>query len=130
MALRDIRSNISSAHSLAPAEYTANATGTGVDLRGYDSAMVVIHAGAYTDGTHVFQIEESDDDSNYTAVADADLQGSEPTIDSVADDNSTFEIGYIGNSRYIRVTVGSTGTTSGTAYGVSVIRGHAHSRPA
>ena len=128
-ALRDIHSHLGPAQSLAPAAYTSDTDGSGVDLRGFDSAMVLIDVGAYTDGTHTFEVQESDDDSNYTAVADADLQGTEPVVDGAGAATQTYKIGYTGDSRYVRVVVTATGTSSGAVYGGSVIRSHAHQTP-
>lgn len=130
MTQRDIRSSLATAHSLSPATYTSDTDGDGVDLRGYDSAMVVVHTGSYTDGTHTFEVQESDDNSTFSAVSDDDLQGDEPVVDASGDADSTFEVGYIGNKRYIRVSVTAGSTSSGAVYGASVVRGHAHQRPA
>lgn len=129
MALRDLTSNLDGEHSLAPAVYTATTNGAGVDLRGSDSAMIAVHSGAYTDGSHVVTLQESDDDSTYTDVADADIQGAEPTIDAAGDANSVFQFGYIGTSRYVRVITTVTGATSGAAYAACVVRGHLHRKP-
>jgi len=125
MASRDLVNNISVAQTLAPAARTASANGTGVDLQGYESAAVVIAAGTITDGTHTIEIQESDDNSTFTAVADADLQGSEPTVAS----NTVYEVGYLGSKRYIRAITTVSGATSGGVYGAVVVRGHARSKP-
>lgn len=129
MALRDLTSNVDGEPSLAPAVHTASANGATVDLRGSDSAVVVVHTGAYTDGSHVITLEESDDDSTWTDVADADIQGTEPTVDAAGDADSVFQFGYIGEKRYVRVITTASGTTSGAAYGASVVRGHLHRAP-
>lgn len=129
MALRDITSNLAAEPSLAPAVRTATTNGAGVDLRGSDSAMVVVNTGAYTDGSHVVTLQESDDNSTFTDVADADIQGTEPTINAAGDANSVFQFGYIGTSRYVRVISTVTGATSGAAYAGSVVRGHLHQAP-
>lgn len=124
----DLVSNIEAAHSLAPAERTADANGAGVDLAGSDAAVVVIHHGAWTDGTHTFQVEHADDDGSgapdtWSAVDDADLDGTEPTVDSAADDDTVTEIGYQGIRRHLRVTVSVTGATNGALYGATIVRG-------
>ena len=74
--MRDLKNNVDVVKSIDPATYNSNQTGTGVDLRGNDSAMAVIQSGALTDGTHTPKLQESDDDSTYTDVAAADLEGS------------------------------------------------------
>lgn len=128
MAIRDLYNNIGIAQSLPPAARTANANGTGVDLQGFDGAVVEIATGAITDGTHTFEVKESDDNSTFTAVADADLQGTEPALGAI-DDNVIKKIGYMGSKRYIRVDVTVAGATSGGVYSANVIRGHARSNP-
>lgn len=128
MVDRDLYSNVQAAQSLAPAARTADENGAGVDLDGggehFHSALVVIDVGAWTDGTHTFEVQESDDDATYTAVADDDLQGTEPVVDAGADGDQVYELGYLGSSRYLRVAVTVTGATSGAVYGASVVRGH------
>lgn len=120
--------NVSLAQSLAPAIRTASANGTGVDLQGYEGALIVINTGTITDGTHAIDIQESDDNSTFTSVAAADLIGTEPSI-GAADDNKDYKIGYIGAKRYIRVAVTVSGATSGGAYSTAVVRGFPRHAP-
>jgi hypothetical protein len=128
MATKDMYSNVSVAQSLAPAARTASANGVGVDLKGFESAMAIITTGAITDGTHVFEVQESDDNATFTAVVDADLQGTEPSV-GATDDNKVYRIGYIGAKRYVRVASTASGTTSGGVYGSDIVRGHARHMP-
>jgi len=128
MSSVDLYNNLSVAQSLAPAARTADENGAGVDLQGFHGAMVVVHTGAITDGTHTIEVQESDDDSTYTAVADADLQGSEPAI-GAADDNKIYEIGYMGTKRYIRAVVTVAGATTGGVYDAVVVRGAPRKAP-
>lgn len=124
MTTRDIKSNVDAAQSLAPATRNANVNGAGVDLRGFDSAMVVYNVGAITDGTHTPSLEESDDNVTFTAVAAADLQGTFSNFTA----NSVQRVGYIGSKRYIRAQVNSSGTT-GAAYGAVIARGNPAQAP-
>jgi hypothetical protein len=110
--------------SLVPAARTASADGTAVD-RAEDSSMfqdalVVVACGTITDGTHTIEVQDSPDNSDWTAVADEFLQGTEPAI-AAANDDATFEIGYLGDQRYLRVIVTAAGTTTGGVYGAAVI---------
>lgn len=127
--MKDIKSDLGFVQSLAPAARTASANGTGVDLQGYNAALVVIDLGAWTDGSHTFEVQESDDNSTFSAVADADLLGTEPVMDAADEDNTIHKIGYVGTKRYIRVATTVSGTTTGAVYGASVIRGHANVAP-
>ena len=124
----DMYHNFGVAQSLGPAAYTASANGSGVDLQNFGAAMVVISAGTITDGTHTFEVQESDDNSAFTAVADADLIGSEPALTS-ANSNSVTKIGYIGNSRYLRVAVTVAGATDGGVYEAAIVEGEPRKAP-
>lgn len=123
----DLYNNILVKESLPVATRTATANGTAVDRAEDDSlfqsAVVLVHTGTITDGTHTIEVQESDaSGSGFTAVADADLQGTEPVI-GATDDNKLYELGYLGSKRYIRVIVTAAGTTSGGTYGATVILG-------
>ena len=126
MSRTDIVSNISVAQTIEPGNYQATETGTGVDLAGFDKAAVVITVGTSTDTGFSFEVQESDTlGSGYTAVDDADLEGTEPTT-AVA--SSVTEIGYKGIKRYVRVVATDTGTGNAD-FGVAVVRGGARKYP-
>lgn len=98
--------------------------GTGVDLYQsglmFQQALVVVYTGTLTDGSIAIEVQESADNSTFTAVADADLQGTEPTIAASADD-TVYEIGYLGSKRYLRVVAVSSGTTTGGVFGAVIV---------
>ena len=141
--MKDLSNNISPAVSLAAATRTAAANGTGVDLQGYESATVLVDVGAEGDtlSSSVYfevSLEESDDDSTYTDVAQAGIVdgtiaagGIFLKLDGTTGGNpdsagGIFRVGYVGNSRYIRVVLAKTGTHSnGTPLGAMVVKGHA-----
>lgn len=129
MATVDLYNNLSAATTLAPAVRTESANGTGVDLQGYEGALVIVQAGTVTDGTHTIEVQESIDNSTFTAVSDGDLQGTEPAITS-SNDEAVYEIGYRGTKRYIRAVVTVTGSPStGGVYGALVVRGNPRKYP-
>lgn len=133
--MRDIANDLSVAQSLAPSSYTASTNGTAVDLANFDGAAAVIDVGAYTDGTHTFEVQHAPDDGSgnpgtWEAVPDTDLDGTEPVVDAAGDANTIHEIGYQGANRHLRVVVTTSGTTSGAEYAASVVRGHARKRAA
>lgn len=130
MATQDLYNITGADQSLAPAARTASTDGSGVDLQGWQSATALIDAGAWTDGTHTFEVQESDDNSTFTAVADGDLIGTEPVIDAGADGSQIYRVGYIGNKRYVRVSVTVSGATSGAVYGALFEEGHPHTSTA
>ena len=83
--MQDLSNNINPAVSIINAVKTAAANGTGVDLQGYERATVLVDVGAEGDtlssSVHFeISLEESDDDSTYTDVAQADIV--DGTIDS------------------------------------------------
>jgi hypothetical protein len=119
MALYDSRSDQVVTTSLAPAARTATANGTGVDLANAGSANVHVIVGAVTDGTHTPKLQESDDNSTFTDVAAADLNGTFAAIAA----NTTQKVGYIGAKRYIRVVSTVSGATTGGVYGAFIVTG-------
>ncbi|MEU0531985.1 Bbp16 family capsid cement protein [Amycolatopsis tolypomycina] len=124
----DLKNNVASAISLAPAARTATANGTGVDLAGFSAIAVVVAAGTITDGTHAFKVQESDDNATFTDVAAGDLDGAAPSLQA-AGSNTVTEVGYKGIKRYIRVVATVSGTTTGGVYAALVVRGSARKYP-
>lgn len=137
--LRDVDHGASVAQSLDPIIITADKNGDTVDLQGYSSALIVLNTGISGDtlsGTVYleYEVEESDDDSVWTDVADADLTrtvagnntGTIAKIDDPAEDDAVHISSYIGTKRYIRVVANVTGTHSnGIETSACVVRGHA-----
>lgn len=102
--------------------------GTGVAWGECRSAMAVIVGGTITDGSYAFELQDSDDDSTYDAVADAFLDGTEPTLDSTDSDTVTV-LGYKGTRKYLRVSVTSTATTTGGLVGALIVYSGAYRAP-
>lgn len=111
---------------------TTASKGNIIDLQGFESLTYVVNTGIVTDaGTasgFSFEVQESDTtaDTDFTAVADADLLGLESalTVTSDTDDEKLIgSIGYKGDKRYVRiVATGTTGTDA--AVSVAAIKGH------
>lgn len=102
MALRDLVSNLKVVQPIVPQVLTGTLlTGvTGVDTRGYDSAIVIFNSGAIvSSGLLTPSVYESDDDTTYTAVAAADLQGT--ALSNLAA-SAVQRVGYAGSKRYIK----------------------------
>jgi len=127
--MKDTVSGFSFAQSLAPAARTATANGTAVDLSGFNSATFIVDAGAWTDGTHTFKAQESDNNSDWSDVAAGDLNGTFTAITSATQAGKFHKVGYKGTKRYVRVVVTAAGTTTGAVYGAGVMRSHAFSSP-
>lgn len=136
--MRDISNRTVAVATQVPAVVTADANGTGIDLQGFNSAMVVVNTGAEGDTLSSsvkfdFILEESDDDSTYTAVTSStsvtegsvDSSGIFLTLDANGETPQCSQIGYIGGKRYIRCKIDATGTHSnGTPIGVVVVKGN------
>lgn len=121
--MKDAYNNIRPKVSLPPAARTATGNGTAVDRSDnglmYQDAMITVVTGAMTDGTHTIDIKESDDNATFTSVAASDLQGSKPALTSTSGGN-TFDVGYKGTKRYLRVDVTVATATTGGLYAAVV----------
>lgn len=119
---REIHSHLGVDLSIVPASYGANVTGSGIDLKDFDSSMVVINVGVVA-GVHTPKLQESDDNITFTDVVADDMIGSFGVL--VA--STAQKVGYIGYKRYARVFV--TGAGGASLYGASILKGHAHAKP-
>lgn len=125
-ALRDLASNLDVRESIRPAVHTASVNGQTVDMRGYNSALVAITVGAVAGSGNVTpKMQESDDDSTWSDVAAADLQGSFPA-DLAAD--TVYKVGYLGSKRYVRA-VGTLNSGTSVAYAAAFVLGDANLLP-
>ena len=136
--MRDISNKTVAVATQVPAVVTADADGTTVDLKGFQSAMVVVNSGIEGDtlsGSVKFDfiLEESDDDSSWSAVTSStsvtegsvDGSGIFLTLDANGETPQISQIGYIGGKRYIRCKIDATGSHSnGTPMGVVVVKGN------
>ena len=114
---------------VAAAQETAQ-NGTAADLKGYRGALIVANVGAFVSGDdNTITIEESDDNSAFSAVANADLRGGDNAIvvDGTADASVVYLRGYVGNKRYVRVAIAASATT-GHIIGAVIMRGERMNR--
>jgi hypothetical protein len=128
--MRDLKSNIKRVSSLAPQSVTAAVNGAGVDLTGFHSAVVSFNCGAIggTTPSYTFEVQESDDNTTFTAAADADLRGVEPVV--TANNAGIFSVGYIGRKRYVRAVAKTVAGTSPTLLcEASITLGHPRNVP-
>lgn len=114
----------------------------GIDLQGFEGALIIVSAGAIADGAggttlYTFEVKECDTlGGAYTAVAAADLVGTEPSFQAVTgathEENASKSVAYVGTKRYIRVdlvAVPATPGAGGTFSGV-VVKGIPRHAPA
>jgi len=133
MTKRDLLRTHTVNQSLAPAaRVTGTYTGTAVDTRGYDGAIIAVSFGAYTDGTHTPTVLHSSDGTTYTACTfgtDTDGAADLAAVSSSSGANAIQQIGYIGGKRYVAVVMTVTGATTGALSSASVILGYPHRAP-
>lgn len=119
--MRDLASKIGVVATLVPAVQSATLKGTAVDLRGYDSAALVVNTGAIAgDGLYDVKLQESDTttDGDFTDVVAADLIGDLP---AALEASSVYRQGYVGRKRYIRAVITKQSGTSIAAGAVVVL---------
>lgn len=113
----DIDAGITVTGPIGPVAQASNATvnGTSVDLwaAGYRDARVMLVAGlgSRTDGSFTFSLEQSDDDSSYTALSP--YTGS---LAAVAAANTKRTAAYQPTKRYVRAKSVSTAVTVGAVH--------------
>jgi hypothetical protein len=104
-----------------------------VDVQGCGSLSLCIVTGTLSDADATFTLlmEESDDNSTFTAVVDNDLIGTEALASfDYADDGVTFWIGYKGAKRYVRATVTPANNTGNLFLSGVWLKGHLDFAPA
>ena len=119
-----------------PVVVSADALSSVIDMAGFRDVTVLAAIGESGDtlsGSVYIELEmqESDDDSTYTACADADITnavtgtntGTFALIDAAAEDDAVFASQYLGDKRYVKVNINVTGThTNGTPCGVLAVQ--------
>lgn len=130
--MRDMKNNLKIERVLSPAAaITGNTAQVGqiIDHQGFDSATYEIFCGEFADAgaTVTPLLEESDDGVNFTAVADANLVGTEAgeTFDQ-DDDDKIKTLGYIGTSRYTRLTLTPASNAGNLFLAASCVQTKAH----
>lgn len=120
--MRDITNGLDLKRAISPQAARTDNTAivsTVIDLKGYDGCMLAINIGANTDANATFAvlIEDSDNNSDYAAVDDAYLNGTEALAGfQFDDDNELRKIGYTGVKRYARATITPSGNDSGNIF--------------
>lgn len=118
----DLTDRVNFSEALQRSQRTGSPTSTSVDVGSSEAQMLVLEVSSYTDGTHKFQFEESDQSgSGFSQVASNLKSGdSVPTVSGTGD-TGTYRLGYLGNSRYLRLNTTSGGGTTGATYAVYAV---------
>lgn len=141
--MRSLHENLKFTKLQDPLIRTADANSTAVDMLGYSSlvlgALVGITGDTLSGSVKLeVEVEESDDNSTFTDVANADLTnyvtGTNPGTIAVIDDNAEDDVlvttGYKGAKRYVRLVFNFTGThTNGIETAAFAVQGHAELQP-
>ena len=136
--MRDLYNNIEVRRGSSPvAAQTDNTAIVSeiIDMRGFKSMVFAILVGANTDAdvTFVVLIEDGDDSglSDAAAVADSQLDPTEAIASfDFADDDTVRKIGYVGEKRYVRMTITPADNAAGDIFVASIaIMGDADQNP-
>lgn len=133
--MRDLMNQIHIKRAISPVSVADNTAQTGevVDLQGYDSCTFVIATGSIADADATFAVEVQECDTSggtYTAVADANLVGTEALAGfQFDDDNECRKIGYIGSKRYVKLVITPSGNASAALLSAVAVLGHPNRSP-
>ena len=136
MTKRDLYSNVLVKQAISPVNETGNTAHVSsiIDTKGFGSAMFVIAFGSLADaGCTITPTVHDGDNASLTdaaEVADSCLVGTEAkaTVTQAADD-SVRAIGYIGNKRYIRLTITPSGNAADAYMSAVCVLGHPLAAP-
>jgi len=142
--IRDFSNNIADSASLTPLIRTADANSASIDLQQHRTGAFLNYIGITGDTLSAsvkleLEMQESSDDSVWTACADADVKntvtgtntGTVAVIDANSKDDVVVWGEYTGTKRYIRMTHNFTGThTNGIETSTIGLRSNPQELPA
>jgi len=139
---KDISTSMSPVLALGPAVLDADNTPAAIDMGNFGAALILLVIGiggiTFTATNKVeFKLTHSDDDSTYTAVAQADVKGvtvaTGGIIKSLVAEHaaaSLTKVGYHGGKKYLKLLADFGGThSSGTPMSTVVVRGEPYVAP-
>jgi hypothetical protein len=136
--MRDQLSNLHILNAITPVAARTDNTAivsSIIDMRGYDSLTFGIIIGTNTDADATFAVTMDHGDasnlSDAAAVPTLDLVGTLALASyDFADDNESRKIGYVGNKRYVRLTITPSGNNAGNIFvAAAAILGNPHQAP-
>ncbi len=128
--MKDLMNSIDVKRAISPVSVADNTAQVGqvVDRKGFDSLTYVISIGSVADADTTFAVllEECDTSGGtYTAVADADLIGTEALAGfQFDDDNECRKLGYKGAKRFTKLTITPANNASAALISAVAILGH------
>lgn len=137
MASKDLMNNVHPVVAIAPVVVAdgTNQVSASIDTLGYESVTFIIALGtlADADATWIPVVKEGDSatQNTHTAVADADLIGTEALAGfTFANDGACRKIGYKGGRRYVSIEIDDVVANTGSApMCVIALLGHARNKP-
>lgn len=134
--MRDLYNNLAIRRAISPVSVADNTAQVSqiIDRQGFDSLVFGIAIGSVADADATFTVlvEDGNDSglSDAAAVADSELNGTEAAAGfQFDDDNETRKIGYVGNKRYVRLTITPASNASAALLSAVAILGHASLQP-
>ena len=134
--MRDLHNNIHVARAISPVSVADNTAQVSqiIDRQGYQSLEFLIATGsvADADATFVVLVEDGDNSglSDAASVTDANLLGTEALAGfQFDDDNEVRKIGYIGDKRYVRLTITPVNNASAAVIAAVAVLGHPNYTP-
>jgi hypothetical protein len=126
----DLYSKLAILRAISPVSVADNTAAVSqiIDRQGFTGLLFALGLGAIADADATFAVlVEHDDDpalATAAAVPDNELLGTEAAAGfAFDDDNETRKIGYVGNKRYVRLTVTPTGNASAALISALAILG-------
>jgi hypothetical protein len=135
--MRDMLNSINPVRAISPAAAVTDTTAFVsqiIDVKGYDALTFVILTGSLADADATFTVlvEHGDNSalSDAAAVDDKELVGTEALASfTFAHDDATRKVGYVGNKRYVRLTVTPAANTGNAFIAATAILGHPAQQP-
>lgn len=135
--MRDMLNSINPVRAISPAAAVTDTTAFVsqiIDVKGYDALTFVILTGSLADADATFTVlvEHGDNSalSDAAAVDDKELVGTEALASfTFAHDDATRKVGYVGNKRYVRLTVTPAANTGNAFVAATAILGHPAQQP-
>lgn len=123
----NIRPSVTTVNGFSSATINTDTTttGTGVDLQGYDRALVIVRTTTHSAGTITPRLSDSETDSSYAAV-DAEFVYPTQAAISAANAPATYE--YTGKKRWLRVDLVS-GSSANVVAHATVLKLNARHQP-
>lgn len=118
----DVKSKIDTVQLFTKIQRTASATIQGTEVADYLGSCFVIDIEAHTADDMSVTFQESDDNSAWTNIAAADLDGDQSLAIVAGLAGTIRKTGYKGNKRYIGAII-TDGGTGDAVFGVSVVKG-------